>query len=69
MYDLVFDNIESREFGPRVMNLLTVENSQKSLGIFDVIIEKVSKQRENIGLTQNRLEHTMDLNNNFSGNL
>lgn len=51
------------------MNLLTVENSQKSLGIFDVIIEKVSKQRENIGLTQNRLEHTMDLNNNFSGNL
>ena len=57
------DNMKSREFGLRGMNLLTVENSQKSL------IEKVSKQRANLGAVQNRLEHTMDLNNNSSENL
>ena len=63
------DNMKSREFGLRGMNLLTVENSQKSLSVLDHAIEKVSKQRANLGAVQNRLEHTMDLNNNSSENL
>ena len=63
------DNMKSREFGLRGMNLLTVENSQKSLNVLDHAIEKVSKQRANLGAVQNRLEHTMDLNNNSSENL
>ncbi len=63
------DNMKSREFGPRGMDVLNVENSQQSLGVLDHTIEKVSEQRSRLGAVQNRLEHTMDLNNNSSKNL
>ena len=63
------DNMKSREFGLRGMDVLTVENSQQSLGVLDHTIEKVSEQRSRLGAVQNRLEHTMDLNNNSSENL
>ena len=61
--------MKSREFGPRGMDVLNVENSQQSLGVLDHTIEKVSEQRSRLGAVQNRLEHTMDLNNNSSENL
>ena len=61
--------MKSREFGLRGMDVLTVENSQQSLGVLDHTIEKVSEQRSRLGAVQNRLEHTMDLNNNSSENL
>ncbi len=47
-------------FDIRGLDLSTVDDAADSISIIDEAIEKVSRQRANLGAVQNRLEHTIN---------
>lgn len=60
VYGIVIGNMDSQSLGIKALSLGTQKSANESIKILDDAIEKVGKERANIGASHNRLEYTLE---------
>ena len=51
--------LQAAQGGQGILSLSTVENANQAIGVLDVALKTVNKQRADLGAYQNRLEHAI----------